>query len=145
MCCVIHVVPYAAAGATDAWSCFVQHSTCKFKFSHDFKCTSALRKFFKFYSVLSIPLLFALHCVMHAAFTLLVDKAGVLRNCKFCSCNKANVFADAKCNYSPGTPTYLITRHFLAQQSGFALLQTVHLLMLLIIPLVLCLQLHCYI
>ena len=61
--------------------------------------------FVNFASVLFVPLLFALYCVAHAAFALLIDKAGVLCNCKFCSCNQANVFADAKCNYSPGNPT----------------------------------------
>ena len=118
----------------NARSCFVQHATCEFTFSHDFECTSALCKFCKFYFVLFVPLLFALHFIVHAAFALLIDKAGVLHNCKFCSCNKANVFADAKCNYSPGTPTYLVILHFLAWQSGLAPLRTVHSLMLLAVP-----------
>ena len=143
MCCAIYAVPHAAAGATDACSCFVQHATCKFAFSHDFECTSALCKFCKFYSVLFVTLLFALHCFAYAAFALLVDKAGVLHNCKFCSCNKANVFVDAKCNYSPGTPTYLVILHFLAWQSGLAPLRTVHSLVLLAAPWVPCLQLNC--
>ena len=87
---------------------------------------------------------YCLHCiVLHAAFALLVDKAGVLHNCKFCSCNQANVFADAKCNYSPGNPTYLVILHFLAQKSGSAPLRTVHSLVLLATKLVPRLQLHC--
>ena len=102
---LIHVLYYTysctTCTATCAWSCFVQHATCKFAFSHDFECTNALCKFCKFCFVLFVPLLFALYCVVHAAFALLVDKAGVLCNCKFCSCNQANVFADVKCNYSP--------------------------------------------
>ena len=53
------------------------------------------------------------------------------------------MFADAKCNYSPGTPTYLVILHFLAQQSDFALLRTVHLLVLLATPWVPRLQLNC--
>ena len=121
----------------------MQHATCEFIFSHDFECTSALCKFCKFCSILFVPLLFALHCFVYAVFTVLVDKVGVLHNCKFCSCNKANVFADAKCNYSPGTPTYLAIRHFLAQQSGRAPLRTVHSLVLLALPWVPCLQLNC--
>ena len=132
-----------AAGATCARSCFVQHATCKFAFSHDFECTNALCKFCKFCFVLFVPLLFALYCVVHAAFALLVDKAGVLHNCKFCSCNQANVFADAKCNYSPSNPTYLVILYFLAWQSGSAPLRTVHSLVLLAMPLVPRLQLHC--
>ena len=52
MCCAIHAVLHAVAGATDAWSCFVQHATCEFMFSHNFECTSALCKFCKFCSVL---------------------------------------------------------------------------------------------
>ena len=134
MCCAIYRVLHAAAGPTNAQSCFVQHATCEFAFSHDFECTSALCKFFKFYFVLFVPLLFALHFIVHAAFSLLFDKAGVLRNCKFCSCNKANVFADAKCKYSPGTPTYLVILHFLAWQSGLVPLRTVHSIMLLAAP-----------
>ena len=130
MYCTIHAVLRAASGATCAGSCFVQHATCKFAFSHDFECTSALCKFCKFCVVLFVPLLFALHCVAHAAFLLLVDKAGVLYNCNFCLYNKANMFADAKCNYSPGNPTYLVILHFLAWQSGSAPLRTVHSLML---------------
>ena len=107
MCYAIHAAPHAASGATCAQLCFVQHATCEFTFSHAFGCTNALCIFCKFCFVPFVPLLFALHCIAHAVFALLVDKAGVLRNCKFCSCNKANVFADAKCNYSPGNPTYL--------------------------------------
>ena len=99
--------------------------------------------FCKFCFVLFVPLLFALYCVVHAAFALLVDKAGVLRNCKFCSCNQANVFADAKCNYSPGNPTYLVILRFLALKSGSALFRTVHSLVLLATKLVPRLQLHC--
>ena len=143
MCCAIHAVPHAAAGATDARLCFVQHATCKFMLSHNFECTIALCKFCKFCSVLFVPLLFALHCVACAAFAVLVDKAGVLHKCKFCSCSKANVFADAKCNCSPGTSTYLVIRHFLAQQSGLAPLRTVHSLVLLTAPWVPRLQLNC--
>ena len=145
MCCTIHEVLHAAAGATCARSYFVQHATCKFAFSHDFECTSALCKFCKFCFVLFLPLLFALHYVAHAAYALPADKEGVLRNCKFCTCNKANMFADAKCNYSPGNPTYLVILRFLAWQSDSALLRTVHSLVLLTTPLVPCLQLHCFI
>ena len=134
---------HAAEGATCARSCFVQHATCKFAFSHDFECTNALCKFCKIYYVLFVLLLFALHCVAHAAFALLVDKAGVLRNCKICLCNKANMFADAKYNYSPSNPTYLVILHFLAWQSGSAPLRTVHSLVMLAMPLVPRLQLHC--
>ena len=122
------------------------HATCNLRihaFSHDIECTSALCKFCKFCSVFFVPLLFALHCFACAVFALLVDKAGVLCNCKFCSCNKANMFADAKCNYSPGTPTYLVILHFLARKSGLAPLRTVHSLVLLAAPWVPCLQLHC--
>ena len=117
MYCAIHVALalHITAGATGARSYFVQHATCEFAFSHDFECTSALCKFCKFCFALFVPLLFALHCVVHAAFALLIYKAGVLRNCKFCSCNKANVFSDAKCNYSPGTSTYLVILCFLAR------------------------------
>ena len=143
MCCAIHAVLHVAAGATDARSCFVQHATCKFTFSHDFECKNALYNFFKLYFVLFVPLLFALHCFACAVFALLVAKARVLRNCKFCSCNQANVFADAKCNYSPGNPTYLVILHFLARQLGSALLRTVHSLVLLAMLLVPRLQLHC--
>ena len=126
MCCAIHTAPHRAAGATEARSYLVQHVTCGFKFSHDFECTSALCKFCKFYSVLFVLLLFALHCIACAAFAVLIDKAGVLHNCKFCLCNKANIFADAKCNCSPGIPTYFVLRNFLAWQSGLAPLRTVH-------------------
>ena len=109
-------------------------------FSLDFECTIALCKFC---SILFVPLLFALHCVACAVFAVLFDKAGVLHNCKFCSCSKANVFADAKCNCSPGTSTYLVIRRFLARQSGLALLRTVHSLALLTAPWAPCLQLNC--
>ena len=134
MCCAIYAVPLAAAGATGARLCFVQHATRKFIFSHNFECTSALCKFCKFCFVLFVPLLFALHFVACAVFALLVNKAGVLCNCKFCSCNKANVFADVKCNYYPATPTYLVILYFLARQSGLAPLRTVHSLVLLAMP-----------
>ena len=40
-------------------------------------------------------------------------------------------------------PTYLVILPFLAQQSGLAPLRTVHSLVLLAMPLVPCLQLHC--
>ena len=143
MFCTIYVVPHAAAGTTCARSCFVQHATCEFAFSHDFKCTNALCKFCIFCFILFVLLLFALHCFAYAAFALLVDKAGVLHNCKFCSCNKANVFADAKCNYSPGIPTYPVILHFLAQQSGSAPLRTVHSLVPLTMPMIPRLQLFC--
>ena len=136
MCCAVHAVLHAASGAIGACSCFVQHATCEFAFSHDVECMSALCKFCKFYFVLFVPLLFVLHCFVCAAFALLVDKAGVLHNWKFCSCNKANVFADAKCNYSPSTPTYLVIHHFLARKSGLAPWRTVHALVLLATPLV---------
>ena len=119
-------------------------------YSHNFECTSALCKFCKFCFVLFVPLLFALHCNAHEAFALLVGKAGVLYNCIFYSCNKANVFADAKCNYSPGNPIYPVILFFLAWQSGSAplgtvhveSLRTVHSLMLLATPLVPRLKLH---
>ena len=78
MCCAIHAMLYIAAGATDARLCFMQHATCKFMLSYDFECTIALCKFFKFCSVIFIPLSFALHCVAYAVFLVLVDKAGVL-------------------------------------------------------------------
>ena len=78
MYCAIHAVPHAAADATDARLCFVQHATCEFTLSHDFECTIALCKFCKFCSVFFIPLLFALHCIAYAVFATLVDKAGVL-------------------------------------------------------------------
>ena len=143
MCYTIYAVLHTAAGAICAQSCFVQHSTCEFAFSYDFECTNAMCKLCKLYSVLFVSLLFALYCVAHASFALLVNKAGVLHNCKFCSCNQANMFADAKCNYSPGNPTYLVILHFLAQQSGSAPLRTVHSLVLLATLLVPPLQLHC--
>ena len=139
----IHAALHAAAGATYAQSCFVQHATCEFAFSYNFECKNALYKFCKFYFILFVLLLFALYCVVHAAFALLVDKAGVLHSCKFCSCNQANVFADSKCNYSPGNPTYLVILHFLAWQSGSAPLRKVHSFVLLAMPLVPRLQLHC--
>ena len=101
-----------------------------------------LCKFCKFCLVIFTPLSFALHYVACAAFAVLVDKAGVLRKCKFCSCSKANIFADAKCNCSPGTSTYLVIRHFLARQSGLAPLRTVHSLALLTAPWVPRLQLN---
>ena len=104
----------------------MQHTTCEFVFSLNFKCTIALCKFCKFCSVLFVPLLFALHCIACAAFAVLIDKAGVQHKCKFCSCSKANVFSDAKCNCYPGASTYLVSCCFLAQQSGLALLRTVH-------------------
>ena len=134
MCFTIYTAPHAAIGATDTRLCLVQHVTCQFIFSHDFECMSALCKFYKFCFVFFVPLLFALHCIANAAFPLLVDKALVLCNYKFCSCNKANVFADAKCNYSPGIPTYLVILPFLAQQSGLTLLRTVHSLILSTTP-----------
>ena len=146
---LIHVLCYTCSTACSCRCnrCSIMlRATCNLQihaFSHDFECTSALCKFCKFCSVLFVPLLFALHCVACAVFALLVDKAGVLHNCKFCSCNKANVFADAKCNYSPGTPTYLVILHFLAQQSGLAPLRTVHSLVLLAAPWVPRLQLNC--
>ena len=121
----------------------MQHAIYEFIFSHDFECTISSCKFCKFCSVLFVPLLCALHYIACAAFAVLVDKAGVLHNRKFCSCNKANVFGDATCNCSPGTPTYLVTRHFLARQPGFAPLMTVHSLTLSTVPLVPHLQLHC--
>ena len=121
----------------------MQHATCEFVFSLDFECMIALCKFFKFCSVLFVPLLFTLHCIVCVAFAVLFDKAGVLCKCKFCSCSKANIFADAKCNCSPGTSTYLVIRHFLAQQSGLAPLRTVHSLVLLTAPWVPRLQLNC--
>ena len=97
-----------------------------------------------FCSIYFVPLSFALHCVICAAFAVLVDKAGVLCKCKFCSCSKANVFADANCNCSHGTSTYLVIRSFLAQQAGLAPLRTVHSLALLTAPWVPRLQLnHC--
>ena len=141
MCYAVHVAPlHAAAGVTDAQSCFVQYATCEFVFSHDFKCTIALCKFC---SVHFIPLSFALCCVACAVFSVLIDKAGVLHKCKFCSCSKANVFADANCNCSPGTSTYLVIHHFLARKSGLAPLRTVNSLALLTVPWVSCLQLNC--
>ena len=104
---------------------------------------NAMCNFCKFCFVLFVPLLFALHSVVHAAFALLVDKAGVLHNCRFCSCNQASVFADAKCNYSPSNPTYLVILRFFAQKSGSAPLRTRHSLVLLTTKLVPRLQLHC--
>ena len=68
-------------------------------FSLNFECTIALCKFCKFCSILFIPLLFALHYIACAAFLVLVDKARVLCKCTLCSCSKANIFADAKCNF----------------------------------------------
>ena len=78
MCYAVQAVLHAAAGATEARSCFVQHATCEFIFLHDFECTSALYKFCKFCSVLFVSLLLALHCFACAAFVVLIDKAGVL-------------------------------------------------------------------
>ena len=101
MCCAIHAAPHTAAGATGAQSCFVQYATCEFAFSHDIESMSSLCKICKFYFVLFVPLLFALHCFACAVFALLVDKAGVLHNCKFCSCNKANVFCRCKMQLFP--------------------------------------------
>ena len=131
---------HATAGITDTRWCLVQDATCEFTFSYNFKCTIALCKFF---SIHFVPLSFALCCVACAAFAVLVDKAGVLCKCKFCSCSEVNVFADANCNCSPGTSTYLVIRHFLAQQAGFALLKTMHSLVLLTAPQVPRLQLNC--
>ena len=121
----------------------MQHTTCEFIFSHDFECMIALGKLCKFCSIFFLPLSFALHCIACAVFAVLVDKARVLRKCKFCSWSKASVFADAKCNCTPGTSTYLVIRYFLARQSGLALLRTVHSLALLTALQVPRLQLSC--
>ena len=140
MCCSIHTAPlHAATSARDAQLCFVQHATCEFVFLHSFECTTALCKFC---SIHFVPLSFELSCIVCSAFAVLINKAGVLCKCKFCSCSKANIFADAKCNCSPGTSTYLVIRPFLAQQSGLAPLRTVHSLGLLTAPRVPCLQLN---
>ena len=143
MCCAIHAVLHAAAGATDARLCFMQHATCKFVLSFDLECTVALCKSCKFCSVFFVPLLLALCCIVYTVFAVLVDKSEVLRKCKFCSCSKVNAFSDAKCNCSPGTSIYLVIRHFLAWQSGLAPLRTVHSLALLTAPWVSRLQLNC--
>ena len=86
----------------------------------------------------------ALFC-MCAAFALLIDKAAVLCNCKFCSCNKANACLQMQNATIPlSTPSYLIILLFLARQSGFAPLRTVHSLVLVSCTIgFLALQLNC--
>ena len=137
MCCAIHAAPHAAAGVTDAQLCFVQHTTCEFMLSHDFECIIAL---YKFCSVLCIPLLFALYCVVCAAFAVLIDKAGVLGNCTFCSCKRIFRYKLQLFPWYYHLPCYL---PFFSPAISLAPLRTVHSLVLLTAPWVPRLQLNC--
>ena len=88
---------------------------------------------------------YCLHCIVLCMQHLhcLLTRQGCCTTANLDHTTKQTCFADAKCNYSPGNPIYLVILHFLARQSGSAPLRIVHSLVLLATKLVPRLQLHC--
>ena len=63
---------------------------------------------------------YCLHCIVlymqHLHYSL--TRQGCCATTNFAHAKKQTVFADAKCNYSPGNPTYLVILYFLTRISG---------------------------